>query len=107
MSKPHRKAKGPQVLTANRLVDGDVVYWRDETTWVANLSDAKVFEDEDALAKAEADAQAQVKADKILDPYAFGVDLTGGRITPGSMREHIRALGPSVRLDLGKQAEAA
>ncbi|TNE42568.1 MAG: DUF2849 domain-containing protein [Alphaproteobacteria bacterium] len=107
MSKPHRKAKGPQVLTANRLVDGDVVYWRDETTWVANLSEARVFENEDELSKAEADAQAQVKADKIIDPYAFGVDLSSGTVAPASMRELIRAKGPSIRLDLGKQAEAA
>ncbi|MEL0150564.1 MAG: DUF2849 domain-containing protein [Parvibaculales bacterium] len=42
----------------------------------------------------------------VLEPYLFEV-LEAGRVyKPASVRETIRAAGPTVRLDLGKQAEA-
>ena len=36
------KASDPQMLTANRLVDGDVLYWK-EGNWVLSLREADVF----------------------------------------------------------------
>lgn len=105
MTKAKKKAVGPQVLTANRLVDGDVVYWVDETSWVESLSSAKVFADPTELETAEAIALAQVAEQKVLDPYPFPIEMSeAGELSPTQMREIIRAKGPTVRLDLGKQA---
>jgi hypothetical protein len=91
----------PQVLTANRLRDGDVVYWRDGG-WVEAFADAQVL-DSDADA-ALARAGAEVKARLIVNPYLFPVRVEGGRVRAIEEREIVRSEGPSVRRDLGKQA---
>lgn len=92
-----------QAITANRLRDGDVVYWRDGT-WAEALSEAQVFD-----AKPEADAALKA-AEKfvaqrfVVNPYLFPVRAESGRIRPTEEREIVRSEGPSVRRDLGKQA---
>ena len=48
-----------------------------------------------------------VDANEIIEPYLFAVELEDGRIRAVSVRETIRQAGPTVRLDLGKQAELA
>ena len=97
------KAQDPQMLTANRLVDGDVLYWRGGD-WVLALKDGEVFADPRAADAALAAAQKYVIGNVVVNPYLFGVktDATGTR--PASEREIIRSLGPTMRLDLGKQA---
>jgi hypothetical protein len=103
---PKSGASG-QVLTANRLTVGDVVYRDAAGGWTEHFSKAAIFTDADA---AKASLEAAVSQDEparlILDPYLFDVapDETGAHI-PTSERERIRALGPTVRLDLGKQAD--
>ena len=96
-------AKTPQTLTANRLRDGDVAYWGGGG-WVADLADADVF-----LTPGEADSALAAAADAVrerlvVNPYLFAVRVDGGTPRPVEEREVIRAAGPTVRLDLGKQA---
>jgi hypothetical protein len=88
-----------QVLTANRLAEGDVVYWR-AGAWVEGFGEAEVFEGEVEAKAALAAAQAFVAGNSVVNPYLL--DVKDGR--PAKEREIIRALGPSVRADLGKQA---
>lgn len=93
----------PQVLTANRLAVGEVVYWGG-AGWVPRLDQAQV------LANGEADAALKGAAEwvqkrEIVAPYLFDVKVTDGVTTPVKVREAIRAAGPTVRLDLGKQAD--
>ena len=96
-------AKGPQILTANRLTDGAVAYWR-SGQWVAALAEAEVLEQDDA-AKAALDAAARSVAGRVVvNPYLFAVRIDDGVAVPVKEREIIRAAGPSVRADLGKQA---
>lgn len=91
----------PQVLTANRLRDGDVVYWRDGT-WVEAFAEAQVLDGhaDAALARAGLD----VKARLVVNPYLFPVRVEGGHVRAVEEREIVRSEGPSVRRDLGKQA---
>lgn len=96
-------AKGPQILTANRLSNGAVAYWR-AGAWVDALANAEVLaEDTDAKAALEA-AAASVADQVVVNPYLFAVRIDGGIAVPVKERELIRAAGPSVRTDLGKQA---
>lgn len=88
-----------QVLTANRLDSGDVVFWSG-AGWVEQFADALLFEDAAAAERTLAEAKAQPTL--LIDPYL--IDITADGSAPVSFRERIRALGPSDHLDLGKQA---
>ena len=92
-----------QVLTANRLRDGDVVYWR-AGAWVDHFAEADVFKDKASADAALQAAQAFVKDRVVVNPYLFAVRDDNGRIRAVEEREIIRSEGPSVRRDLGKQA---
>ena len=92
-----------QVLTANRLADGEVVYWR-AGAWVEGFGEAEIFAAKDA-ADAALKAAAQSVADRVVvNPYLFAVKDESGKVRPIEEREIIRAAGPTVRTDLGKQA---
>ncbi len=97
------KTQDPQMLTANHLVDGDVLYWK-AGAWVLRLTDGEVFADPKAADAALEAAQRSVKANVVVAPYLFDVKLDAGVIKPVKEREIIRAAGPTVRHDLGKQA---
>lgn len=92
------------MLTANLVVSGDVVYWQEDGIWTLELKGAEVFDTKERAQAALVQADVDVEAQKILDPYLFTVSIDGGTIVPSSVREKIRATGPTVRLDLGKQA---
>ena len=94
---------GPQMLTANRLRDGDVLYWK-AGHWVLTLAEGEVFTDPAAADAALAQAQAQLAENKVVAPYLFDVRLDAGRIVPVKEREIIRAAGPTVHKHTGKQA---
>ncbi len=92
-----------QMLTANRLADGDVVYWR-AGGWVEAFGEGDVFAAEvEAEAALEA-AQKFVASNVVVNPYLFDVRAEADGAHPVKEREIVRAAGPSVRRDLGKQA---
>jgi hypothetical protein len=101
MARP--SATNPQMLTANRLRDGDVIYWR-KGGWVLEFADGEVFADPAAAAAALAAAEAFVTGNEVVAPYLFEVRAEKGKIRPVKEREIIRCAGPSVRTDTGKQA---
>jgi hypothetical protein len=89
-----------QVLTANRLGDGEVVYLAADGAWVESIDRAQPLTGAEAEA-ALAAGQAAEREQKVVHAYLF--DITPDR-RPVKMREIIRAAGPTVRRDLGKQA---
>lgn len=92
-----------QVLTANRLIDGDVVYWR-AGRWVEALGEADIFAGETEGKAALAEAQAFVTGNAVVNPYLFDVRQGTDGLTPVKEREIIRAMGPSIHDDMGKRA---
>jgi hypothetical protein len=95
-----------QVMTANRLRDGQVVYLCEDDSWSEQLRDS-IVADSDEMAKTLLTLGARAADQNIVvDPYLFAVSIENGRILPLSRRELIRAAGPSVRADLGYQAAA-
>ncbi|PWR17903.1 DUF2849 domain-containing protein [Zavarzinia aquatilis] len=95
-----------KVLTANRLDDGAVVYIGKAAPWVEDLASALVAVDAGAEGQLTETAAAAVKARRVVGAYLMPVTVEDGRILPASVRERIRAAGPSNRPDLGKQALA-
>ena len=94
-----------QVMTANRLRDGDAVFLTRSGIWSEKIDDAALVQEPQATAALEARADDDVKANHITGQYLIDAERIDGRIRATHMRERIRTLGPTVRLDLGKQAE--
>jgi len=96
-----------QALTANRLRDGEVVYWAGGAEWSERFDEAAILRTDDEAAAAEAQARADEEARLVVGAYLFEVLEENGAVEPVRTRERIRALGPTVREDLGKQAAGA
>ena len=95
--------QGLQMLTANRLRDGDVLY-RKGDGWVLMLADGEVYREQASADAALASATAELAQNEFVAPYLFEVREVGGRIQPVKEREIIRAAGPTVHPHTGKQA---
>ena len=88
-----------RLLTGNILESGDVVWW-DGTGWSLHLADAAdVGADGDAL------LAATLAAERINDPALIDAEPTAAGPRPRTMRERVRGAGPTVRRDLGVQAD--
>jgi hypothetical protein len=95
----------PQVLTANRLSIGQVVYWNGAKGWVPYLREAEILADERAESILQDAGARSVQDREVVNPYLFEVKVDGNNVVPVKTREAIRAAGPSARPDLGKQAD--
>ena len=91
-----------KALIANRLVDGEVVFWN-HGAWVERFADAQLFDDDAQAETAEAAGQAQSTV--VVDVYLIDLVEAEGIWAPLSYRERLKALGPTNHLDHGKQVE--
>lgn len=83
------------VLTGNDLATGDVTWWTGEG-WSIHVNEACDVGD-----KGNEIAQAEVAARRVNVPYVVdAVKDETGTVRPSHIKERIRALGPTVRLDL-------
>jgi hypothetical protein len=90
-----------KILTANRLRDGETVYYTAAGQWSPYVTEARVAttpEDIEALTKIGA---AEYAANVVIDVNVIDVNPSGA-VTPSHIREIIRATGPTVRADLNK-----
>ena len=97
MSKPFT----PKVVTANALLEGDVIYLKSDDGWSRKLEEAEVMTDE-----AHADLRLiEAHAGDIVGPYLAEVKVNDdGKPEPVHFREEFRTKGPS-NYEHGKQAE--
>ncbi|MFO1127797.1 MAG: DUF2849 domain-containing protein [Rhodospirillales bacterium] len=98
-------AVGPQAVTANRLVDGIVVFLAEDGRWSEHARDSAVAIDKAAADGLMAAAERAVEQRIVVGPYLMEVVDGPTGPQPLKLRERIRAEGPSIRIDLGKQAE--
>lgn len=94
-----------QVMTANRLRDGDAVFLTRAGIWSEKIDDAALVQEPQATAALEARAADDEIATLITGQYLIDAERIDGKIRATLTRERIRTLGPSVRTDLGKQAD--
>ena len=92
-----------QVISANRLGDGIVVYLAADSSWSERISGSVIALDETAADAMLAEAKQAEQDRVIIDPYLIEVAEVDGEVRPIKYREFIRATGPSVRPDLSKQ----
>jgi hypothetical protein len=80
-----------QVVTANRLRDGVIVWLTPALSWSEDYADSKVLRDE-AEAKAALEAAGiDVKAQLVVGPYLADFNETPEGLQAASARERIRA----------------
>ena len=96
-----------QIITANRLSNGLVVYLDAAGRWTGRIDAACQADDPDTLARLTARAEAAVRARIVVDPYSIDVFAATDGVRPILLRERIRSLGLAVRNDLGQQARVA
>jgi hypothetical protein len=83
------------ILTGNDLATGDVIWWTGEG-WSIHVNDAL-----DAGDKGSEIAQAEAAARRVNEAYVIDAEKDAdGNVRPAHIKERIRALGPTVRLDL-------
>lgn len=90
-----RQAGAMQVITANRLRDGVVIYLQvtgGQREWRENIREASIFSPAGAEASL-AEAARDVRENRIIDPYAIAVNAEHA---PQTQRETIRAGGPTI-----------
>jgi hypothetical protein len=81
----------PSVVTANRLIDGIVVYLASDGGWTEEIGRARLAETEDEVKALEAEAARDVAARKVVAVYPMDVAVRDGTVDPLSVRERIRA----------------
>lgn len=90
-----KKINPLQVITANDLLTGAVVYLDTDDQWNRNLNAAMIF-------KGSACAQSRINSLQDADACVVGIDVITismspvGHIEPVHIREHLRLHGPSV-----------
>jgi len=94
----------PDVITASRLADGVVVFQTADHGWTEDFNRAGVWPDAEAAKAALARAREDEARNLVVEPYSVPVEVRNGHVAPKALREAIRAAGPTVRRDLGKQA---
>ena len=92
------KTGNTQIISANDLMDGDVVYLDADGGWTRALSNAALITDKERAKTLLAEAKRQPGT--VIDPYLLDVIAEPGRTTPMHIRERLRESGPSFRLDL-------
>lgn len=92
----------PQMLTANRLLDGAVVYLASSGEWSELFHEGALIRDaEEAHALNDAAGRA-VALRLVVGPYLFAVRETEAGLEPASVREKIRAgRGPTFEVNAG------
>lgn len=87
------RAFTPKVLTANALLEGDVVYLTADDQWSRNLRDAEVLTDE-AHAQLRL-VEASARHSEVVGVYLADVNVTEDGPAPKHFREDFRSTGPS------------
>lgn len=94
-----------QVVTANDLSTGLVVYLAADRGWTERIEESRIATTDAESQNLLAEADSVAIRWSVVDPYLIEVTDEDGAVLPVRYRERIRALGPSIRTDLGRQAQ--
>lgn len=94
-----------QIMTANKLSDGTVVFLGYDGDWMCHVDDARIAEREEDVADMQAEAS---ESSEVVDPYLIDVEVRAAEgssrfVKPTQYRERIRAFGPSTHPAFAKK----
>jgi hypothetical protein len=95
-----------KILTANRLTDG-IAVWYADGGWAETVARADLAHDKASENRLEAIGARAFCDNEVVDVDLIDANVINGVVEPVRLREKIRAAGPTIRGDLGKQAERA
>ena len=90
-----------RLLTGNDLPTGDVIWWTG-SGWSRHIAEAG-----DVGAGGEALAKLEEAARRVNGPYVIEATATPEGPRPAHIKDRVRALGPTVRMDLTLAPEAS
>jgi hypothetical protein len=85
-----------KIVSANRLCDGIVVYLGADGAWVTTLDEARAFTDETEAKAGLAAAREDARRNLVVDPFLVEVEVGADGLRPNTLRNSIRARGPTV-----------
>ncbi len=94
----------PQVVTANRLHDGLVVFLTADSAWSERIGDADAASDEPSAQALMVIAKLAASDARVVEPYLIDIEERDGRRRASHQRESIRVCGPTVQVDLNRRA---
>ena len=86
-----------QMVTANRLSDGVVVYLTADGRWSTSVNEGHFVTDDEADALLKS-ADKSIDDCTVVDAYLIAVEAAGTDVRPIRFREQVRAKGPTVAL---------
>ena len=90
----------PQMIIANRLRDGAVVFLASNDNWDMDIAAGTLIDTEADAARLMAVAKQHELNCQVIDPQLIEVEVKDGKPRPTAIREAIRAFGPTIRTDL-------
>jgi hypothetical protein len=93
-----RDTEGCSVVTANRLLDGRIVWLDAQGKWQLTIGQACLFPN-DGMEDVLRSQNARAGADNVVGVYGVQVKQTAHGPCPRTTRERIRAAGPSVHAE--------
>ena len=90
----------PQMIIANRLRDGVVVFLAPGESWDTAIAAGTLIDNEADAGTLMAVAKRHESECQVIDPQLIDVEVKDGKPRPTAIREAIRAFGPTVRTDL-------
>jgi Protein of unknown function (DUF2849) len=100
-----RDEGGSSVVTANRLLDGRIVWLAGDGTWSERIDAARIVANDD-IETAIADTTRRQQQDGVVGVYGVQVNPGAATPVPVTVRERIRAFGPTVHPDFAPFPEA-
>jgi hypothetical protein len=97
----------PQMIIANRLVDGVVVFLTPGEAWEPAIAAGAVIDDDAEAQRLLAVAKQHEVRCLVIDPMLIAVKVENGQVRPTEIREVIRAFGPTVRTDVSDVGQPA
>jgi len=96
-----------KVLTANRLIDGEVVWYGADGQWRETIEGVSIARDPDAAAELEAAGKAAMRANLVVDANLIDAEDRGGELYPLRLRERIRISGPTIDFEPRRKPAAS
>lgn len=86
----------PKIVSANRLPDGTVVYLDRDDAWTPSIDLARAFVDDTEAAAGLTRAREDARRNVVIDPFLVPVEADTASPRPLSLRDAIRARGPTI-----------